>query len=149
MGAADSAALAQAHVSVSRVRPSLVARTVAGAASACRMSAFFVLQGRISFSACPPPLQREHWNGQPTYLGDLFRVSKMRGDKRLSAVCKLWTHHLGWEVRLEINGDLQRSEVFRSQDLAGRRVDGRRDLERGLGPRRAGREADYQRFVTS
>ena len=21
-------------------------------------------------------LQREHWNGQPTYLGDLFRVSR-------------------------------------------------------------------------
>ena len=61
-------------------------------------------------------LQREHWNGQPTYLGDLFRVSKMRDEKQLVAVCKLWTHPLGWEVRLEINGDLQRSEVFRSQD---------------------------------
>ena len=33
MGAADLAALAQAHVSVSRVRPPIVARTVAGAAS--------------------------------------------------------------------------------------------------------------------
>ena len=61
-------------------------------------------------------LQREHWNGQPIYLGDLFRVSKMRGEKTLAAVCKLWTHNLGWEVRLEINSDLQRSEVFRSQD---------------------------------
>ena len=61
-------------------------------------------------------LQREHWNGQPTYLGDLFRVSKTRDDKRLSAVCQLWTHNLGWEVRLEINSELQRSEVFRSQD---------------------------------
>lgn len=40
----------------------------------------------------------------------------MRGDKKLSAVSKLWTHHFGWEVRLEINGDLQRSELFRSQD---------------------------------
>ena len=60
--------------------------------------------------------QREHWNNQPTYLGDLFRVSKTRGDKTLGAVCKLWTHALGWEVRLEINDDLQRSEVFRSQD---------------------------------
>ena len=45
-------------------------------------------------------LQREHWNGQHTYFGDLFRVSKMRGEKQLSAVCQLWTHHLGWEVRL-------------------------------------------------
>lgn len=59
-------------------------------------------------------LQREHWNGQSTHLGDRFRVSKMRGDKQLIAVCKLWTHALGWEARLEINGDLQRSEVFRS-----------------------------------
>ena len=61
-------------------------------------------------------LRREHWNGQPTNLGDLFRVSRTRGDKQLQAVCQLWTHNLGWEVRLEINGDLQRSEVFRSQD---------------------------------
>jgi hypothetical protein len=43
-------------------------------------------------------------------------VSKTRGDKTLSAICKLWTHAFGWEVRLEINGDLQRSEVFRFQD---------------------------------
>jgi hypothetical protein len=55
-------------------------------------------------------------NNQPTYLGDLFRVSKTRGDKTLGAVCKLWTHALGWEVRLEINDAPQRSEVFRSQD---------------------------------
>jgi len=61
-------------------------------------------------------LPREPWNGQPTYFGDLFRVSRVRGDKTLTAVCELWTHALGWEVRLEINGDLQRSEVFRSQD---------------------------------
>ena len=31
-------------------------------------------------------------------------------------MCKLWTHHLGWEAAWEINDDLQRSEVFRSQD---------------------------------
>ena len=43
-------------------------------------------------------LQREPWNDQPTYLGDLFRVSKTRGDKTLGAVCKLWTHALGWEM---------------------------------------------------
>ena len=41
-------------------------------------------------------LQREPWNGQPTYLGDLFRVSKTRGDKTLDAVGKLWTHAVGW-----------------------------------------------------
>jgi hypothetical protein len=41
-------------------------------------------------------LQREHWNGKLILLGDLFRVSKMRGDKRLEAACRLWTHQLGW-----------------------------------------------------
>ena len=76
-------------------------------------------------------LQREHWNGQPTYLGDLFRVSKMRGEKQLGGVCQLWTHVLGWECVLKINDDLQRSEVFRSQDdVHGRRdVEGRHDRE--------------------
>ena len=64
----------------------------------------------------PATLQRKHWNNQPTHLGDLFRIRKTRGDNALGAVCKLWTHTLGWEVRLAINGDLQRSEVFRSQD---------------------------------
>jgi hypothetical protein len=43
-------------------------------------------------------------------------MSKTRDDRTLSAVRKLWTHALAWEVRLEINGDLQRSEVLRSQD---------------------------------
>jgi hypothetical protein len=61
-------------------------------------------------------LQREHWNGRPTHLGDLFRVTKTRGGKQLHAVCRLWTHNFGWEVRFEINRDLQQSEVFRSQD---------------------------------
>jgi len=67
-----------------------------------------------SRSAKTATLQRAHWNCQRTYLSDLFRVTKMRDEKQLNAICKLWTHALGWELRLEINGDLQRSEVFRS-----------------------------------
>jgi len=35
-----------------------------------------VLRSRPAMSAT---LQREHWNGQPTYLGDLFRVSRSSG----------------------------------------------------------------------
>jgi hypothetical protein len=46
----------------------------------------------------------------------LAASARAGGDKTLGAVCKLWTHALGWEVRLEINDDLQRSGVFRSQD---------------------------------
>ena len=63
-------------------------------------------------------LQREHWNGQPRRLGDPFRFSKSRGETQLQAVCQLWTHNFGWEMRLDVNGELQRSEVFRSQDEA-------------------------------
>ena len=48
--------------------------------------------------------------------GDLFRLSTTRGDKQLQAVCQLCTNNFGWEIRLDINGDLQRSEVFRSRD---------------------------------
>jgi hypothetical protein len=61
-------------------------------------------------------LQREHWSGQPTHLGDLFCVNRTRDQKQLHAVCQLWTHAFGWELRLEIAGDLQRSEVCRSQE---------------------------------
>jgi hypothetical protein len=62
------------------------------------------------------PLQRDHWNRQSTCLGDRFRVSKMGGDKPLGVVCRLWTHQRGCEVRLEIDSDLRRSQVFRVQD---------------------------------
>ena len=61
-------------------------------------------------------LQREHWNGQPTYLGDLFRVSKMRGEKQLSGRLPTLDASSGMGGTLDVNGDLQRSEVFRSQD---------------------------------
>lgn len=64
----------------------------------------------------PATLQREHWNGQPTRLGELFVLHKERVGQQIEAICHLWTHHLGWEVRLEIAGDLHRSEVCRSQD---------------------------------
>jgi hypothetical protein len=61
-------------------------------------------------------LQRLTWDGQPKELGLLFHVHTDRGDKSLEAVCRLLSHQLGWELRLEVNGDLQRSEVCRSQD---------------------------------
>ena len=62
-------------------------------------------------------LQREHWNGQPTHLGDLFRVHKMPGDKRLDAVCQLWTHNLGWEVRLAVLGTASNRRTWLSWRL--------------------------------
>jgi hypothetical protein len=41
-------------------------------------------------------LQRPHWHGTPIELGDLFRLHKDRGEARAA----LFTHQLGWEVRL-------------------------------------------------
>ena len=54
---------------------------------------------------------RRHLNPRP-----LVRVQKSRGDRTFNGVCRLMSHELGWELRLEIDGDLQRSAVCRSQD---------------------------------
>ena len=56
------------------------------------------------------------WDGQAVAVGDAFRVHKVRCGRQLEAACRLVTHPLGWELRLEIAGSLQRSQVCRSQD---------------------------------
>jgi hypothetical protein len=61
-------------------------------------------------------LQRHDWRGGPKLLGDTFRLHKDRCGQQLEAACRLLTHSLGWELRLEIAGSLQRSQVCRSQD---------------------------------
>ena len=60
--------------------------------------------------------RRDEWCGEAKELGHLFRVQKTRGDRAFKGVCRLMSHELGWELRLEIDGDLQRSVVCRSQD---------------------------------
>jgi hypothetical protein len=68
-------------------------------------------------TAMPPDvLQRPAWTGEPKVLGDTFRVHKDRGGQLLEAACRLVTHQLGWELRLEMAGSLQRSQVCRTQD---------------------------------
>jgi hypothetical protein len=64
----------------------------------------------------PQVLQRPEWQGQPAAVGDLFRLHKDRCGRQLEGVCRLVTHQLGWELRLEIAGSLQRSQVCRTQD---------------------------------
>lgn len=61
-------------------------------------------------------LQRPDWYGQAAKQGELFSMHKRRGRGQLHATGELWTHQLGWEVRLMIAGELHRSEVCRSQD---------------------------------
>ncbi len=50
------------------------------------------------------------------HLRDTFRLHKDRCGQQLEAACRLVTHALGWELRLEVSGSLQRSQVCRSQD---------------------------------
>jgi hypothetical protein len=60
--------------------------------------------------------QRPDWRGDPFAVGDLFRLHKDKAGQQLEAACRLVTHQLGWELRLEVAGSLQRSQVCRTQD---------------------------------
>jgi hypothetical protein len=59
-------------------------------------------------------LQRPDWYGEPKELGDLFRLSR----NGRSARAALWSHQLGWEIRVLVGRQLEtvRSQVCRSQD---------------------------------
>jgi hypothetical protein len=57
-------------------------------------------------------LRRENWPGHPVDLGEAFRVRKGEHE----AVCWLRSHEFGWELVLNVDGALQRSQVCRSQD---------------------------------
>jgi hypothetical protein len=60
-----------------------------------------------------PHTQRTIWNDNPERLPDIFRLAKQsRSGETLTAVCELWTHAFGWELRLQIDGrGLQMSSV--------------------------------------
>ncbi len=61
-------------------------------------------------------LQRYAWTGEPIRLGSMFTVTK----GRRTADCELWTHQLGWELRLTSGATLLQSQVCRAQeDLLG------------------------------
>jgi hypothetical protein len=60
-------------------------------------------------------LPRPEWNGDPTDLGDCFRLSKEKRGRFMTSVCRLLTHPFGWELFLETNGSLQQSAVCRTE----------------------------------
>lgn len=64
----------------------------------------------------PDALQVPGWNGAPVAVGELFRLHRVRCGHPVAAVCQLLTHPVGWELRLEIAGSVQRSEVCRTRD---------------------------------
>jgi hypothetical protein len=61
--------------------------------------------------------RREFWNGDPERLPDGFKVTKPKGDHVLTAVCEVWTHQMGWELRLQVDGgraaNVQRHSLWR------------------------------------
>ena len=61
-------------------------------------------------------LQRTTWDGHPASLGVGFELHKPKGEREVHAVCSLQTHRFGWEVVLEVQGLLSRSQVCRSRD---------------------------------
>ena len=61
-------------------------------------------------------IQHEYWEGSPVAFGTGFRVYKDRNGGRVNATCSLLTHQLGFELRLNVNGNLQRAQVCRSTD---------------------------------
>jgi hypothetical protein len=56
-------------------------------------------------------LQRAIWDGRPKQLATWWTLRKGRQTAR----CELYSHQLGWELRLEDVDDLPRTQVCRSE----------------------------------
>jgi len=62
-------------------------------------------------------LQPEFRNGDPERLPDGFTMKKPEGLQTHMAVCEVWTHPEGWELRLIMGGqDLPMATVLQSAD---------------------------------
>jgi hypothetical protein len=59
-------------------------------------------------------LQRQNWHGTPIQLGELFILHKNRRE----AKAVIFTHSLGWEVRLMIGvqAEVVQTQVCRTQE---------------------------------
>jgi hypothetical protein len=55
-------------------------------------------------------IRGEFWNGQPEELRELFTLTKPSGTR---ARCTLWSRSLGYEIKLDVNDGLVRSQVTR------------------------------------
>jgi hypothetical protein len=80
--------------------------------------------------------KREFWNNaEPERLPDAWRMTQVKGDHTLTAVCAVYAVELGWDLRLTIDGHgLQMSSLVRS----GREMVDRADEWRAAMLERAG-----------
>jgi hypothetical protein len=69
----------------------------------------------LPWAAMPVP-KREFWNNaNPERLPDAWRMTKVKGDRTMTAVCEVWAVELGWDLRLMIDGHgVQMSSLCRS-----------------------------------
>ena len=61
-------------------------------------------------------LQRFPRDRPPQRIAELFRVRHAAGSHRADVRCDLWSHPLGWEVRLFVDGHLVQARVCRTQE---------------------------------
>jgi hypothetical protein len=55
-------------------------------------------------------------NAEPERLPDQWRMTKVKGDHTMTAVCERWAVEMGWDLRLMIDGHgLQMSSLCRSE----------------------------------
>jgi hypothetical protein len=101
------------------VRPSraLLAASRAGAQHASDASVPGPLAGLSSSPGILPPipinvLQRPFWDGVPKELGMWWTLRKNAHE----AICRMFSHALGWELRLDVDGQMMRTAVCRSQE---------------------------------
>jgi hypothetical protein len=60
--------------------------------------------------------KREFWNNaEPERLPDQWRLTQVKGDHTMTAVCECWAVEMGWDLRLMIDGHgLQLASLCRS-----------------------------------
>ena len=61
-------------------------------------------------------LQRLDCHGDAKNIGDCFLLHKEADGRQIHAVCQLWSHQFGWELRLVIDGGVNRTQVCRTQE---------------------------------
>ena len=71
-------------------------------------------------------LQRYAWSDLPKDLGSRWTLEK----RDHTACCRTLSHEFGWELRLDVDGDIARTVVCRSQDdVLNRQAQWREGLE--------------------
>ena len=63
--------------------------------------------------------QRPFWTGQPLKGKDVFTLRSHEGNRLRVAVCEVWTHYFGWELRLCIDREPRRSRVCYDSEQLG------------------------------